>query len=433
MRDANAAMFWFHGSMQAVRICKCALRLGLAVVATVALLATALEARDRPGTPNDVRAFAEGFVNRAPTVMVAFKNTASESVRFWVEWKINGQPHTADELYLTATCSLFLRSAGSYSCSGWPEMHPSQPGHPGWFQYTYTSSDESDRDKQKGFFIENAAFNTEYCFRFKAQEKSNGVVSELWSAWACTRTPDRPPLPPPPHTPEVDFLKADDAPGRPGAPTPPRVLVKWNPLGDESLVAYYIVEESSAAYHTPWPPATSVGAEDARYRIPRGTGEHMIDFPPDSPQVNPQNRYMYRVCAVNVSGKSCSVGKPLFPNMVSPNQQGDIRSQIRTARQNPHGETIRGADICKEGYVWREAVMGDHVCVTPQTRNQAKADNARASERRQPGSGAYGPDTCKGGFVWREATETDHVCVTIETRAATAEDNRHAAERRLRW
>ncbi len=90
-----------------------------------------------------------------------------------------------------------------------------------------------------------------------------------------------------------------------------------------------------------------------------------------------------------------------------------------------------GPDTCKQGFVWREAVPNDHVCVTPQTREQARADNAIGAERREPNGGAYGPDTCKQGFVWREATSSDHVCVTPQVRTNTAEDNKHVGERRV--
>ena len=43
-----------------------------------------------------------------------------------------------------------------------------------------------------------------------------------------------------------------------------------------------------------------------------------------------------------------------------------------------------GPDTCRQGWVWREAVPGDHVCVTPQTRSQAWADNAQAASRVAP-------------------------------------------------
>ena len=85
-----------------------------------------------------------------------------------------------------------------------------------------------------------------------------------------------------------------------------------------------------------------------------------------------------------------------------------------------------GPDTCDQGYVWREAFPGDHVCVRPQVRAQAAADNAAAPSRRQPGGGAYGPDTCLPGFVWRDARPGDHVCVPPATR------DQHAGENRMR-
>jgi hypothetical protein len=89
-----------------------------------------------------------------------------------------------------------------------------------------------------------------------------------------------------------------------------------------------------------------------------------------------------------------------------------------------------GPDTCKQGYVWREAFRGDHVCVRPDVRDQAAADNREAAARRQPGGGANGPNTCRSGWVWREAKPDDTVCVSPATRAQAAEDNRLAAQRR---
>ena len=45
----------------------------------------------------------------------------------------------------------------------------------------------------------------------------------------------------------------------------------------------------------------------------------------------------------------------------------------------PHGQ-----DTCEQGFVWREAVPNDHVCVTPQVRMQAAVDN-----RQWAGPGSY--------------------------------------------
>ena len=82
-------------------------------------------------------------------------------------------------------------------------------------------------------------------------------------------------------------------------------------------------------------------------------------------------------------------------------------------------------ELCRQGYVWREAFPGDRVCVTPGTRTQAASDNSQASSRRVPG----GSDTCRQGYVWREARPSDHVCVTPQVRTQTASDNRQAANR----
>ena len=94
------------------------------------------------------------------------------------------------------------------------------------------------------------------------------------------------------------------------------------------------------------------------------------------------------------------------------------------------GGSASAQDTCRQGYVWREAFPGDHVCVTPETRAQAAQDNQQAARRRQPGGGDYGPNTCQQGFVWREARSGDVVCVTPETRAQAAQDNAQAAARR---
>lgn len=83
------------------------------------------------------------------------------------------------------------------------------------------------------------------------------------------------------------------------------------------------------------------------------------------------------------------------------------------------------SDLCKQGYVWREAGPEDHVCVTPGTRDQTRTDNNLAGRRAVPNS-----EVCKQGFVWREAFASDHVCVTSQTRTEAAYDNRFAAQRR---
>lgn len=56
-------------------------------------------------------------------------------------------------------------------------------------------------------------------------------------------------------------------------------------------------------------------------------------------------------------------------------------------------------DKCIAGYVWREAIPDDHVCVSVQTHKQTLQDDMLAGSRRNPSGGPYGPDTCLPGFV----------------------------------
>jgi hypothetical protein len=83
------------------------------------------------------------------------------------------------------------------------------------------------------------------------------------------------------------------------------------------------------------------------------------------------------------------------------------------------------SDACRQGYVWRDAFQGDHVCVTTKARTQARNDNSKATARREPGS-----DTCRSGYVWRLARPSDLVCVEPYIRALTASENRQAENHR---
>jgi hypothetical protein len=87
-----------------------------------------------------------------------------------------------------------------------------------------------------------------------------------------------------------------------------------------------------------------------------------------------------------------------------------------------------GPDTSINGFVWREAIPSDHVCVTPDVRSQAAYDNSQAVNRRDP-NGPYGSSSCKSGFVWREAFNGDAVCVTPDTRSKTRYDNSQAQYR----
>lgn len=111
---------------------------------------------------------------------------------------------------------------------------------------------------------------------------------------------------------------------------------------------------------------------------------------------------------LNCDGNSVTLGGPNPPPPPKP--------------QPPKPNLPYGPDTCKQGYVWRDAIPGDHVCVTPQSRQIAAQENATAGARVDP-NGAYGPNSCKQGYVWREAYQGDVVCVTPQRRSIVKQEN----------
>jgi hypothetical protein len=95
-----------------------------------------------------------------------------------------------------------------------------------------------------------------------------------------------------------------------------------------------------------------------------------------------------------------------------------------------HSSLPYGPDTCKAGFVWRETIPDDHVCVSPAERTLARDQNRVADQRRSTNGGAFGPDTCKSGFVWRDAFPGDHVCVSPPERQHAADQNAQAGSRR---
>ena len=116
---------------------------------------------------------------------------------------------------------------------------------------------------------------------------------------------------------------------------------------------------------------------------------------------------------------------------------GGIVSVLSVPSLSRNGNTVLpslpyGPDTCKQGFVWREAIQNDHVCVRPKSREAAGNDNSNAISRRLPNGGASGPDTCKQGFVWREVVPSDHVCVSPLVREQTRIENTQFAQNRAR-
>jgi hypothetical protein len=136
---------------------------------------------------------------------------------------------------------------------------------------------------------------------------------------------------------------------------------------------------------------------------------------------------------VSASASPSVVASVTAPPSPSPSPSPtDSPSPSPSASPSPSPSPSPSLDpnTCISGYVWREAYVGDVVCVTPDQRAVVAADNAAAASRVDPG-GAYGPNTCITGYVWRVARPEDLVCVTPDERTQVATDNDAAASRRV--
>jgi hypothetical protein len=256
--------------------------LALAIVAEPAI------ARDRPGTPTDVYVWQlEPPLARRPRVVVRFRNTATENVHFWFEWTANGEPQPKSDFRHRASCP--DRGPDDVVCATQFLSVPQEEG-----DRRVGASDTTERDHPFGVLLGELEFDTEYCFRFMAQDE-DGAISEIWSDWVCRRTSPAPPLPGKPTVTQLTALPAKTGRGEIGGPEPDRVLVEWE--GGGTGAAYYLVQRllESGAWGTE--------ASD----IPTHTDplEWVVAVKELPTFERPQR---FRVCSANVSGMTCSDG-----------------------------------------------------------------------------------------------------------------------------
>lgn len=110
-----------------------------------------------------------------------------------------------------------------------------------------------------------------------------------------------------------------------------------------------------------------------RYRVtPNNTD---LDLVPDP---FPDSETIYVYWDNPFVGSNSYNTSALSPYIVT--QQGDGSGDNATVTFSLAG--AYGPDTCIQGYVWRDAFSGDHVCVLPETRTQAAQDNSQAANRR---------------------------------------------------
>jgi hypothetical protein len=100
---------------------------------------------------------------------------------------------------------------------------------------------------------------------------------------------------------------------------------------------------------------------------------------------------------------------------------------VLTLAAAPTSYTLAAPD-CLTGFVERESHPDDHVCVTPDSKARAQAENAVAQLSWTPGP--FGPKTCANGLVWREAFQGDFTCVPPSIRTFVSQENSLGPSRR---
>jgi hypothetical protein len=328
---------------------------GVCSAAILISIADLAKACEEPGTPNQEKAIAI-----SPTaVRLRWNNTASEGN---VYFDIEGQTDPS------------IANFGPYSRY---RDHPQQ----------------IERE------ITGLSTGRQHCFRMWARVGANGCRSKLPSAWACAT--------PLTTSADPDAVGGAHGPqgGVRGTPAPPPKVIHL-PSGPVPSLCAAVGQACTSNPSTCCNDARSKGFTSAL-----------------TPEL-----CVYETCRECVPhGQECRAGGSQLCCDVNDNCKLDQSSEkticdIVDGPKGPIKVPLRvpaNRDICKSGFVWREASSADHVCVQPVRRDQVSEEN-RNAER----------EACKLGHVWREAFAGDHVCVTPQSRSAAAEDNAQSATRR---
>jgi hypothetical protein len=288
------------------------------------LLATAV-ASARPGTPNNERAWEcylpspppglSGYVTLVstgaptkrqydgpPQVCVVFTNTATEEVRFEVELKENGRP--VGKIGTGGVGCIFFKdpiNAQRLSATNCAAAH----NFGGYRVPTTHAVDGPQTSGSQAAIFGKVSFDTEYCFRFRARDASNEMVSLKWSNWTCVRTAAAPPKPLKPKlvgAAAVEPAWSDDL----TTLAPHRIVVDWGIVKPETVGHFtleakavdpkYKVIESLVSPETEYAPSE----RQASFNVPPG----MIALNKgEVPEL------LITVCAHNVAGAACSSAK----------------------------------------------------------------------------------------------------------------------------
>ena len=148
-------------------------------------------------------------------------------------------------------------------------------------------------DVPEAFMLRNLEWATRYCFRFKHQSKD-------WTEYSCVRTHALGPLPVAPGKPQMTPIPASSRGGAVGQSQPFQVLVEWNTTGGKNTLGY-VVELQKYGQWPEWNGPENTGLTQL-WGNPAEL-EIIVEFPADA---DPDEDQTLRVCAYNLSGRSCS-------------------------------------------------------------------------------------------------------------------------------
>lgn len=465
----------------------CAFALG-----TVATISPPAAARDRPGTPNEEKAYACGdSLNRLPAVCVEVNNTASEPVYFETEVTLDGEAvargalggdveclnttpglseeekenYVRDPITGMYTLPPYSRRAASHRCEAYWSLTSLARSNSAIAKIKTAEFDRSINMgvTPQGIRIRNVQPLSKYCFRFRTRRVSDEVVSAQWSNWACAQARPLPAKPGVPTNVSATFLTWAWPGNTNVKPLPNRVVLRW---GAAARAGYYTVygkryERGQPAYAEVEVNAAlvAVGGESVEFCAhnisgrtcirtlvsqtreslkPRiGGGVDAIHAIESAAQGNlrPVTAPRVQVPGKNPASLPASPMQPLpvptrTSEMLTP-ARGSLAASVFAGTPRPVAtpNPATPGTTCKNGFVWREARPGDLACVTPDSRSRVAAEYGSALSRVQPGGGAYGPNTCRAGLVWREAFAGDLVCVSPQVRMLVRQENQLAATR----
>jgi hypothetical protein len=276
----------------------------IALIAASLLLTFAASAAARPGTPSSVAVSqcpgndkdpAESLYGKLPKVCVVLTNTAYQRVSFDVGFAINGVPSDVQPVKNQVDCF----DSRTIGCIPGFNLGDTLP-----HSHRTATVRRGDPIPPEGFFIRDLAFDTKYCFRFRARDE-DGYVSELWTQWSCVQTKPQPKVPEAPSV-SVQFVPAGWSSEK-RTYQHDHIVMSWATPSEE--VSGFTVSSSS--------PDATYGKEipsivQGHFHAGMRSAEFVL--PPMSKNGRaPDVRVV--VCAENYSGKRCS--RPVSARPVS--------------------------------------------------------------------------------------------------------------------